>query len=387
MCETHVGWNEQRLKREDRLAGAPVQHETTQTTQPFLSSGTTMQGETTQTVRLSDEVSREREYEGFIAKHRDWPVAWTKQDGVNCGMYAAAMAIRSLLTARKGAVEQKIDDIAKCLQTDVVDNKLSALGEMYDAEELAKAINRFLGTITSGTEVRSIAGKRYHAQAITVDSEEQFKTLLKECTSRGLRVLVPYLSYKSLPGEFEIVKTDSGLEAMVTRIGKSDEKMRVAKAPFSDTEAKNVKAMGMYKAHWGMVYELEEDGNVKMVEGNQGLTHIVPLANLFRSNESLVDKFPLGQFINSDAKRKKRLYDLDGSKTASNPAETIIDMIEVKLRHQVIVIGRSSDSYKHKAVDNTAGSYRVTKPEPEKATATARGPAAAAAAETDEDSK
>lgn len=381
MCETFAGWNEQRLKREGRFADASVQHETTQTTQPFLSSSTTIQWETTQAVQSLEAASQE--YRGFIAKHRDWPVAWTEQSGANCGMYAAAMAIRSLLTAKNGEVEQKIDDIAMALQAEVVEKGLSALGEMYDAEKLADAINRFLGTITSGTKAPRSAKERYHAQAITVDSEENFKTLLSECTKRGLRVLVPYLAYGSecKPGEFKVEAKENKKAKIIPLDGSGEPEDCGTGA--SDEGDETVKARGMDNAHWCMVYESDSDGNVKLVEGH-GTLQNATVVDLFQSNASLVSVFDWRGYlilyhemdasvetvgdvisfleikINSlneeiaaieekeeKSEREAAVQDLSMIKIYLDKKQST--STEAKLRHQVIVIGRNSESYNRTA--------------------------------------
>lgn len=296
--------------------------------------------------------------ENFKPKKKKMEVYWQKQDGVNCGMYAAAMAIRSLLTAKKDNKDQRIGDIAKLLQEEMVGNELSALGEMYNAEELAKAINRFLTTITSGTKICRDASERYHAQARTVDSAEKFQALLSECTKRGLRVLVPYVAYgeQCRPGEFAIQSTDSGKIAMVKRIGASD--MPISSQGKREDSDEDVKARAMNNAHWCMVYELYPSGNVKLVEGNNGFPHIVPCAHLFQSNESLVDKFTLKNFIEEN---QEWLNDLPGLPEKPIAAEKIKDEIEVNLRHQVIIIGRNSDSYEKRTTATEVGPYRVTK--------------------------
>ena len=114
---------------------------------------------------------------------------------------------------------------------------------------------------------------------------------------------------------------------------------------------------------------------MKLVEGNNGFTHTVPCAHLFQSNESLVDKFPLKSFIEEN---QGWLYCLQGLPEKPIAAEKIKDEIEVNLRHQVIVIGRNSESYNHRTAVNEVGPYRVTKT----TEAAAADPAAAAA--TDE---
>lgn len=364
MCEICAGMNEQRL-----LFGQ--------------SFDTLDKSETTHAVQSQAPLDAplDQALVNFKSKKKERCVYWKQQDGVNCGMYAAAMAISSLLTAKKDDIDQSIGDIAKLLQEEVVGKELSALGEMYNAKELAKAINRFLTTITSGTKICRDASERYHAQARTVDSEAKFKALLSECTKRGLRVLVPYLAYgeQCKPGMFdmEMEEMEENEEAKVAKIIPLNQsgKAEVCGIGTSEEDDEIVKARAMNNAHWCMVYELYPSGNVKLVEGNNGFTHTVPCAHLFQSNESLVDKFPLKSFIEEN---QGWLYCLQGLPEKPIAAEKIKDEIEVNLRHQVIVIGRNSESYNHRTAVNEVGPYRVTKT----TEAAAADPAAAAA--TDE---
>lgn len=352
-------------------------------------------------------------------RHERHKVTPTLQTGANCGLFAAAMAIKSLLTPYKDGAKMIIPQIAHRLQTNVTSNGLSALGEMYDAEKLAEAINQFLCTITSGAHKHHNAEERYHAQAITVDSEEKFKALLGECTRRGLRVLVPYLACgeRDMPGWFDVTKKTEGTEKTMLTVKYSDQdsdqviEETVGIVSGSKTE-EILKSEWMDNAHWCMVYELEADGNVKMVEGNHDFAHTVSFERLFQSNKSLVSNFDwrgyliryyemedsketveeviafLGEKIrqlNADAKmatkgEKRRIRsavkELTAIKTYLEKRE--LTSTEAKLQYQVIVIGRNSELY-----DRTTAAATATALGPK----VAEGPAAAAAAETDEDSK
>lgn len=150
----------------------------------------------------------------FKPKKRDKPITLVRQDGANCGCFAAGMAIASLIPKSQVAQlhksykskfkpnEDESDTVwfsnfvAKRIQDTAQKLNLSAIGEMFDAKALMTTIN----CVLENTDVvgRKSAGK-YLAKPAPCHSLKQLAELLTRASAMGVRVLIPYYSQASAP--------------------------------------------------------------------------------------------------------------------------------------------------------------------------------------------
>lgn len=164
---------------------------------------------------LQEQMPPEELFSEFKAKKRDKPITLVKQDGANCGCFAAGMAIASLIRIREvekqtdqawyqeyafPAVQLKVkqfgQDLAKSIESIAQQQFLSSVGEMFDADSLVEATNMVL----QDTSVlpRTKVGK-YKAKAAQFHTPEQLAELLTRATAMGVRVLIPYYSQNEAP--------------------------------------------------------------------------------------------------------------------------------------------------------------------------------------------
>lgn len=162
---------------------------------------------------LQEQMPPEELFSEFKAKKRDKPITLVKQDGPNCGCFAAGMAIASLIrirevekqtTSYKAAYtsedtkEQVIEfgnALAKAIQRTAQDQHLSAIGEMFDAKALAETINLVL---KDSAIVGENKARKYHAKVAQFSDEKQLNNILTRADAMGVRVLIPYYSPPAL---------------------------------------------------------------------------------------------------------------------------------------------------------------------------------------------
>ena len=164
---------------------------------------------------LQEPMQPEELFSEFKAKKRDKPITLVKQDGANCGCFAAGMAIASLIRIREvekqtdqawyqeyafPAVQLKVkqfgQDLAKSIESIAQQQFLSSVGEMFDAKALAETINLILKD--SAIVGQNKAGK-YHAKVAQFSDEEQLNSILTRADAMGVRVLIPYYSTRAQP--------------------------------------------------------------------------------------------------------------------------------------------------------------------------------------------
>nr|WP_297275748.1 hypothetical protein [uncultured Agathobaculum sp.] len=164
---------------------------------------------------LQEPMQPEELFSEFKAKKRDKPITLVKQDGANCGCFAAGMAIASLIRIREvekqtdqawyqeyafPAVQLKVkqfgQDLAKSIESIAQQQFLSSVGEMFDAKALAETINLVLKD--SAIVGQNKAGK-YHAKVARFSDEEQLNSILTRADAMGVRVLIPYYSTRAQP--------------------------------------------------------------------------------------------------------------------------------------------------------------------------------------------
>ena len=138
---------------------------------------------------LQEQMPPEELFSEFKAKKRDKPITLVKQDGPNCGCFAAGMAIASLIRIREvekhtdqawyqeyaiPAVQSKVkqfgQDLAKSIESIAQQQFLSSVGEMFDAKALAETINLVLKD--SAIVGQNKAGK-YHAKVAQFSDEDR----------------------------------------------------------------------------------------------------------------------------------------------------------------------------------------------------------------------
>lgn len=164
---------------------------------------------------LQEQMQPEKLFSEFKAKKRDKPITLVKQDGPNCGCFAAGMAIASLIRIREvekhtdqawypeyaipevqSKVKQFGQDLAKSIESIAQQQFLSSVGEMFDAKALAETINLVLKD--SAIVGQNKAGK-YHAKVAQFSDEEQLNSILTRADAMGVRVLIPYYSTRAQP--------------------------------------------------------------------------------------------------------------------------------------------------------------------------------------------
>lgn len=151
-----------------------------------------------------------------------------RQTGANCGMFAAAMALADLLG---GDYKTQGEMIAGKLEMDMKEKGYSAIGEAFDANLLAEAINDFCNEIgEAGTGIR--------AEIKTFDSMEEMQTIFNEAEEGKAYVLFPYYANMDF-------------------------------SPVNPLYAGQATAGDMYRAHWSVIENIQE-GN-----GENGRLHIL----------------------------------------------------------------------------------------------------------------
>lgn len=193
-----------------------------------------------------------------------------EQDGANCGCFAAAMAIATLL----GKTEDEAEDIAHQIQQVAELNKISSIGELFNADALTAAVNTFC------TDLATDSGWKEKLLAKTVDftSEEGLVKTLAAAKKHGVRVLIAYYAGNGINCDPAVPTPE-------------------------DMAAKRVKPEKMYYAHWAVANLGEGLGERSIIlrEGNkQTLEKRYDPKSLFDSNDSLGDTFSWDEFLKID---------------------------------------------------------------------------------------
>ena len=218
---------------------------------------------------------RRTDFSGFqhTTQSAVFPVYGTAQTGINCGMFASAMAIyalssgmhrksnelRNILTECIVIRKNMILNLAHEMQHHGQMNALSSLGEMYDADRLARTINIF-GADKDGHAACGLDNSEpILAKVISFSDIERLEQVVRFARDNHLMVLVPYFA---------------GEEA----------------EPYDPERV--VTADEMYRAHWSVI-KGEGKGKVSSVEIYEGnllqTGETYSLDTVFDSNMSLAD--------------------------------------------------------------------------------------------------
>ena len=275
----------------------------------------------------------------FKKKKKDKPITLVQQDGANCGCFAAGMAIASLIRAPWNVSKSTLDDapedyavaVAKGIEDVAICDKLSAVGEMFDANSLVTAIN----TVLQAEECLPAekVGK-YMAKVVQFYTPEQLAELLTRASAKGVRVLIPYLANNDMSPHSSTVTC-------------------------SESE--------MYKAHWCCI-RLHHDKQsatpmVQIYEGNQSAIAPLPLDTVYQSNKALATLMDWNSYLDicGWTEQQKTITALR-KRTQGNPASfpESADVLwmnsdnaynsnqhlleTVNLRGQAILIGKKADA-------------------------------------------
>ena len=212
-----------------------------------------------------------------------------KQQGPTCGCYATGMVIESLTDWREEWKKRNVDgeevvpfdeisvmendsvQIARAFEDTAKSLGLSSLGEMFSAETLAYAINRFAG----------LNGANILAKHMEFDTEAKLYRIINLATQKGVRVMIPYFA------GFDLKPTIPAGKAR-------------------DFWKKLVIPSQMHRAHWTAVNAIDTKSGtveVNLYEGNNTLnTQIIRLQDLFVSNMSLGSWFDWGNYLKKESK-------------------------------------------------------------------------------------
>lgn len=214
-----------------------------------------------------------------------------KQEGPTCGCYATGMIIESLTDWREEWKKRNVDgeevvpfdeisvkendsvQIARAFEDTAKSLGLSSLGEMFSAETLAYAINRFAG----------LNRANILAKHMEFDTEAKLYRIINLAAQKGVRVMIPYFA------GFDLKPTiPAGKER--------------------DFGEKLVIPSQMYRAHWTAVNAIDTKSGtveVNLYEGNNTLnTQMIRLQDLFVSNMSLGSWFDWGNYLKKESETK-----------------------------------------------------------------------------------
>ena len=307
------------------------------------------QANQTTTYQLPAHLSWENE---FKTKKHHRTITQIKQDGANCGCFAAGMAIASLIRApwnkalaRDEALAMYEADtmdyavaIAKGIEDIAINDGLSTIGEMFDADALTDAINKAL----SRKEIlgQSKANK-YHAVTATFSSDSQLKEILQRASQKRVRVLLPYWAGDGCQPETCINPE--------TRI------------------IEKCKPEDMFCAHWcgiKLAESSQTEATVQLYEGNQSATSTYfDISSLANSNFCLSDQMywkgyfdiltdnneilSITKALRSRASKLKKppfkQIFIDESEQQWNSSSSIPPIEIANLRNKVILIGKNAD--------------------------------------------
>lgn len=220
--------------------------------------------------------------------------------------------------------------IAKGIEDIAINDGLSTIGEMFDADALTDAINKALSR-------KEIVGQskanKYHAVTATFSSDSQLKEILQRASQKRVRVLLPYWA---------------GNRCWPQTCGKC-------------------KPEDMYCAHWcgiNLAKPSQTAATVQLYEGNQSATSTnFGISSLANSNFFLSDqmywkgyfdiltdnneKLSITEALRSRASKLKeppfKQIFIDESGQQWNPSSSILPIEIANLRNKVILIGKNAD--------------------------------------------
>lgn len=270
-------------------------------------------------IQVAAMAPQEDAMKGFVPLEAPQQIASVHQDGVNCGCFAAAMAIASLLhvsPAETSLIAHHIQEIAE-------KNAVSATGELFDADALAAAVN----TYCTDKVDQATLDRKLLAKSLDFSSKDQLVQMLLIAKQRGVKALMAYFSDDHAQPTMPSQSTaDLGVDG-------------------------HVLPKEMFRAHWAVVNIQEVQGvqQIVLTEGSQ-LTdlHTFGVDALYGSNMSLGDSFNWTHFLDDGNTQYRPAVALREAKKQQftrlrldmkNPFEGGPEVEKVNLRGKIVFIG------------------------------------------------
>lgn len=107
-----------------------------------------------------------------------------RQTGANCGLFAMAMALEELTGERGELIASRMENFAR-------ERGYTAIGEMFNAENLVKAGQEFCNQFFPQSGIR--------ISLLNFESEDEMKTIFNVAKEKEKYVLFPYYSRRAIP--------------------------------------------------------------------------------------------------------------------------------------------------------------------------------------------